>query len=532
MRILVKETGAIISDLVLDQSPIFIGSRSDCAVHLPDMQVGEQHARIDRDVDGKWSLTPLGGRCPTLFNGHVLRQARAVSNGDQIAIRAYTLNLYLEFQEDSEELAKLAAEETESRKYPVPFGTLSQSRRQDTLLTPSQVDAFVDLASKLQQCMDVAAVIDFLLDDLIDRFGPKIVWIGLRARPGGPLEIVQGRDYRGRQVEAPRLYQSLVHRCMGRGLNVLIPKFEDGEQNSAIAAVLPLDTRKLGFVYLESRPGKPPYSEREFQFIMAIGTLVAHRLGQIGSAAARTREAVSMVEGDAVRLVQDKMDPHLVPNWDGLQVAVHCSPGKEQAGDVYDLMALPNGAAAFLLGHVTADGATAMLGLMEARSAFRIGVLNSEMPHAILSKLNWLFNYHSDPILMDVAVVMVDPRTGALLHCTVGALRCLVVSQNGSIRRLSVGNSVELGKSRSSEFATRKGLLGPGESMVMCTPGVFRLKDERGQLIDEQQFLDSLGDGFGLSARAALDETLADLTPFLADGYNPADCTMLFVHRG
>jgi serine phosphatase RsbU (regulator of sigma subunit) len=531
MRILVKEFGSIILDVVIDRSPIYIGSSVDCAVHLADMRIGGHHASLRRDPEGQWTVTALSGHIKTLLNGHVVTDDQVVSNGDQITIQDYTLNVYLDTIKDEPEAVPAAQTEGESKKYPVPLGTMTRSRRQDVAMTPEQVDAFAALSAKLLDCVDASALIDTVLSGLMEQFRPRTAWIGLRRKAGESLELTQGRDHHGQLFEAPKLYPSLAYRCLQRGLNVWIPKLDDPDTHSLIAVPLHTADGRMGFLYLDSKKDATPFSERDFHLAMALSALVTQKLEALKSQQARVRQVASTIESDMVHAIQQSLDPLLVPDWPELQVAVHCSPGKGSTGDVYDIRQLSNRAAAFLIGRLTGEGITPALGIVEARTAFRVGVLDADMPHSIMAKLNWLLCSHSQPLLMDCAIIMIDPGTGALLHCMAGQARALIISHSGSVRQMQSPQSLALGKSEQQQFTTRKSLLGADESLALYTPGLLQLQDPSGQTVKEERVIEILCDGFGMSARAALDEIISDLRPYLSGGYNCADATIMLAHR-
>jgi len=531
MRILVKEQGAVISDVVVDKPPVHIGSNSSCGVHLPDMRVGSQHAVVTMTDKGQWVVQPLEGHAKTLINGHVLLESKKLSNGDQISIQDFTLNVYLDFQEHDLEMPAEIADGSVGAQYPVPFGTITKSGRHDIQLTPEQLDSFAEFSVELTVCADVPGVIDCTLSGLMKRFQPRMAWIGVRRKPGEPLESMQGVDYQGDLQDVPKLSHSLEYRCLERGLSVWVPKLDDPDTGSVIASPLCTALGRLGYIYLDSKKDGSNFSEDDFHHLMALASLIANQLNAVILKQARFRQATTRAEGNVVQAIQKQLDPRLVPDWKNLHVAIHCSPGEENVGDVYDVMQVPGGAAAFLVGHVFASQVVAAVAMIEARTAFRIAVLHADMPNAVLSELNWLLCNQPEAIIMDCAIVMIDPRTGALLYSLAGYARAAVISQAGSVRKLGGANIMELGKSSDSQFTTRKGLLGKKESLAMFTPGVLKLQDAQGQPLEEQEVLDSLCDGFGMAARAALDETISDLNPYITSGYQPDDITILLAHR-
>ncbi len=529
MRILVKEHDSILSDLTFEPSIVYVGSRPDCGVHLPDMGVHHRHARLLPGADGAWVIEHLSGDAETWVNGRRLRDIHVLATGDQIGIKDYTLQVYLDL--DGGFAAGSTPRSGVPDSHPLPDGALLRSRRESVTLLPDQADDLVRLVRQLAGCADLASVFEGLLSFMLDRFKVRTVWLGVRRRQRGRLELTQGRDYRGQVIDAPLHAASLIHRCVDSGQGVWVPRLTGAPASSLIAVPLAAPVGRLGVLYLDTRPDSAPFDERNFDHLLLVGRVVGVVVDAVVRDQLRVRQVVTEAERSIVQAIQSRLDPYVVPEWPELQVAVHCSPGSDRVGDVYDIARLPNGAAAFFVGHVSASAVAGAVAMIEARSAFRIAVLHSDMPHVMMQNINYLLCGRPKQVVMNAAIVLLDPRTGALLHALAGPLCGAVIGQSGEPRPLDHPQAAWLGVSPTSPYGTRKGILGLGESLTLFTGGVARIQDAAGQEWGLDRLLDSLCDSFGMSARTALNETLSDITTFMENGYQPEDVTLMLAHR-
>jgi serine phosphatase RsbU (regulator of sigma subunit) len=328
------------------------------------------------------------------------------------------------------------------------------------------------------------------------------------------------------------MFDVLSARCLSGGLGVFVPLTGDGEVGSVMAAPLASAEGRLGLVYAESPAGGELFEEADLDHLLVLGRLVGAGLQRVQQAQGRIREALSSAEVSVVQAIQARLDPRAVPEWDMLQVAVHRSAGQQHCGDVYDIMSVSNGAAALLMGHVHAQDIHAAISMIEIRTAFRIAVLHSDMPHVVMREFHWLLARSGVAATLDCAVVMIDPRNGAMLHCLAGRTGALVVSAEGQLRRLDDGGLPPLSGSPGREYVTRKGLLGQNETLVLYTAGVLAVRNAGGEAFSEHAFLDALADSFGVSARAALDDAVEEVERFRAAGEHSEDFTILLAHRG
>lgn len=534
MRILVKEQDNIISDAVFRREPIHVGSQPGCSVYLPDMRVDLIQAILSPCEDGGWVVEPAAPSAKTWLNGHVLNEPQKISHGDQIGVEDYTLNVYLAFDDSEdadEESHSDPAPPSTTEEFPLPPGTIVRFKLEALTLSPRQVDDLSRFALKLSVCGELSSVMEAVLTELLPHFGSRAAWIGVRQQGRGPLQYVQGRDVNEAVFDMPKLYNSLLNRCVDRTGSVWIPQLDDADVGSILAVPLVSAQGTLGLIYLDSKKGGEVFSETQFLELVALARVAANHLDSLIRDRVQLRKAVTSAEASIVQAIQARLDPQVLPEWPALQIAAHSKPGQESAGDVYDIMEVPSGAAAFLIGHVSASPVVAAVAMIEARAAFRIAVLHSDMPHVMLQELNWLLCGQSEKLTMQCGIILVDPNNGALLHAVAGPSCAAVIGRSGLPRRLGDTMGPLLGTAPNRRYATGRGLLGQNETLAMYTQGVGKLQNDQGRQLTEDRFLESICDGFGMPARNALDETLADLSSYSQRGYQPEDLTILLAHR-
>ncbi len=534
MRILVKEQDNIISDVVFPREPIHVGSQPGCSVYLPDMRVDLIQAVLSPCEDGGWVVESTAPGVKTWLNGHVLNEPKKISNGDQISVEDYTLNVYLAFDENEaadHSAPSDPAPTSVSEEFPLPHGTIVRFRPEALTLSPRQVDDLSRFALRLSVCGELSSLMESVLTELLPHFGARAAWIGVRRQGRGPLQYIQGRDVNEAVFDMPKLYNSLLNRCVDRAGSVWIPQLDDADVGSILAVPLVSPQGTLGLIYLDSKKGAEAFSETQFLELVALARVVANHLDSLIREQVQIRKAATSAEASIVQAIQARLDPQALPEWPALQIAAHSKPGQESAGDVYDIMQVPSGAAAFLIGHVWAPPVVAAVAMIEARAAFRIAVLHSAMPHVMMQELNWLLCSQPEKLTMQCGIILVDPNNGALLHTVAGPSCAVVIGRSGLPRRLGDNAGPPLGTTPNRQYATARGLLGQNETLAMYTQGVGKLQNEKGQQLPEDRFLESICDGFGMPARIALDETLTDLSSYSERGYQPDDVTILLAHR-
>lgn len=425
---------------------------------------------------------------------------------------------------DVNDLAKI-------RDYPLPGG--SEVRKPDAEVNPpdERRTALAEFAQRLAACANLAELIEATVDLLLPELSARMVWMGIRRESSGPLALVEARCDDGRGTRDLPQRDTFVYRCLIRHQAIRVPRCGEDDAQSVLALPILGRDGALGLIYVDSFRRKRILSEADLDFVTILSRRIAPRLETLISEESRQKQQLTADSLALLREVQSKLDLRTVPQWPELQVAVYRRPGLSRSGDIHDIMRLPNGLAALLIGHVDAEPVRAALGLVEVRSAFRIAGLHADPPHIQLKSLNWLFANNADPCQLNAAIVVINPKTGAAELCTAGRIGVLVIDSQGEVRRIDNADAPAVGSTRAFEYAPASRRLRAGETLVLFTDGCTTARNHAGETLGEKGFVEALSDGFGQPASAALDELLADLAPYFKDGRPPDDITLLLVHR-
>ena len=88
------------------EGAVVLGRAQDAGVRLPDASVSREHARIEPELDGGWSVVDLGSRNGVRVNGERVSRARLVDL-DEIALG----ELVLRFRAQETEAPRRAADD-------------------------------------------------------------------------------------------------------------------------------------------------------------------------------------------------------------------------------------------------------------------------------------------------------------------------------------------------------------------------------------------------------------------------------------
>lgn len=213
-------------------------------------------------------------------------------------------------------------------------------------------------------------------------------------------------------------------------------------------------------------------------------TTVARMLAQ-----ALTRAGAAETERELSLGLQRAMKPSLGPGVPGLALAARYIPtggGLQVGGDWYDTIPLPSGRIALVIGDVQGHDVRAA-GLMgQLRIALRAYASEGHRPDAVLSRASrFLYGLTETYDLADgeepsdatrfatCLYAEADPETGTLDVARAGHPDPVVISIDGTAVIRQTAGGLPLGVEKDADYPTTRVVLGPGETIMLCTDGLI-----------------------------------------------------------
>ncbi len=272
-------------------------------------------------------------------------------------------------------------------------------------------------------------------------------------RTGRAVYLSSPNDYRGRYPASWRLAQG-----MGRRSWAFLPLIAAGRTMGAWMAA---------FTY----PVTFTPDER------SVLTTVARMLAQ-----ALSRAVVAESERELTDGLQRSMLPTLGPQIPGMSVAARYVPtggGLQVGGDWYDIIPLPGGRFALVIGDVQGHDVRAA-GLMgQLRIALRAYASEGHRPDAVLSRASrFLYGITYDEEVTDLRFATclyleVDPATGVLDIARAGHPDPAVRMADGTVLTRPTAGGPPLGIEPDADYPTTRLALERGETMLICTDGLI-----------------------------------------------------------
>ena len=320
-------------------------------------------------------------------------------------------------------------------------------------------------------------------------------------------------------IDALELDSPALRELRAAGVKLAIPLVSQGEL--------------IGVLNLGPRLSEQDYSSDDRRLLekLAAQAAPALRVAQLvreQKAEAVTRQRFEQ-ELEVARLIQQNFLPRELPDLPGWQIAAYYRPAREVGGDFYDVIPLPDGRVAFVVGDVTDKGVPAALVMSATRSVLRASAGRLIEPGVVLERVNdHLCPDMPEKMFVTCLYGVLDPVSGHLRFANAGHDLPYVKTANGVVELRARG--MPLGLMPGMVYEEKEATLEPGDSVLLHSDGVVEAHDPQRGMFGFPRLKETMARGEG--GQELIDRVLGDLEAFTGpDSEQEDDITMVTLQR-
>jgi serine phosphatase RsbU (regulator of sigma subunit)/anti-sigma regulatory factor (Ser/Thr protein kinase) len=312
----------------------------------------------------------------------------------------------------------------------------------------------------------------------------------------------------------------------------------DALRAAGVRLVVPLVSQGelIGALNLGARLSEQEYSSDDRRLLdnLAAQAAPALRVGQLvreQEAEAATRQRFES-ELEVARLIQQNFLPKQLPDLPGFDVAAYYQPAREVGGDFYDVIELPDGRVAFVIGDVTDKGVPAALVMSATRSVLRASATRLIEPGTVLERVNeHLVPDMPDRMFVTCLYAVLDPATGRLCFANAGHDVPYVQTADGAVELRARG--MPLGLMPGMRYEEKELVLAPGDTVLLHSDGIVEAHDPEREMFGFPRLRDLVASG--PAGAPMIERVLADVAAFTGAGggeyVQEDDITMVVLQR-
>lgn len=506
-----------------------IGRRGDNDLQLSGTDVSREHAEIVR-TEGRYILYDRGSRYGTFVNNEQVTE-KVLSHEDRIRFGRV----------GQMELTFLLGSEPRVERTSTAVADLRQ------------VATLLQGLRALGSTHVLEEVLALVLESSIELTGAERGFIML-ANSAGKLEFKLARS-RGRVTLSGTEFETsrrIPEQVFATGQSQLVTDMLDSQLAYGHSGTIALGIRTVLCVALRLRRLGERASVPQMETRIGVLYLDSREKGQLLSSPTRdaletlAREAAVAIENaqlyreslekarleEELRIAAQIQQALLPPRrrvGSFFEAAGAAIPCREIGGDFLDYLDLPGGSMGFALGDVAGKGAPAALLAAVVQGIFTAQLEDAQSPAVTISRMNRALVRRAIESRFATVAYSVLSRDGKLVSCNAGHNPPLIVSRDGTIRRLEKGGLV-LGLFERATFEEEELQLQAGDALILFSDGVIETVNPADQEFGEQRVMASVSSATHLTVEELLDKILSDVTAF-AGGRPQADDVTVLVTR-
>jgi serine phosphatase RsbU (regulator of sigma subunit) len=515
MPALVYHSGPRRGQRVEFERNVLLGRGPLSDVQIQDAAVSHRHALITVS-GGRSFVSDLQSGNGTFWNGQRISQPQLLAEGDELRLGS-TVFQFSAGGAKREERTGSSKVRIADLDAPIPSGSVvislsglhAKSRRtsafDEVTRLKRRLDFFHEVGGSLVRTLDETELIADLLEKTM-RILPQAdrAFVVLYDEESGQFTPCAARTRSGRATEIAAS-RTLLEEAVRR--KEAVASIDAGAEEEfrhaqsihllslrAVACVpLLVEERVLGVLQLDNHQQASGFTEADLDLLGGIA-------GPIALAIEHARVHKRLVERELLehdlelaRKIQQSFLPAKLPEAPGWSVAVEYAPAHAVGGDLYDVVALPDGRLGLALGDVSGKGVSGALFMARLTSALRTAAARSPYPSDVLEELNeFLGGEGAEGMFVTLAYGVLELASGRLEMASAGHLAPLLRHADGRCGEVRLKPASPLGVVRPLRAQTFGWELARGSVVVLHSDGLTEAMSPAGEQLGTRRVLEAL----------------------------------------
>lgn len=251
--------------------------------------------------------------------------------------------------------------------------------------------------------------------------------------------------------------------------------------HTALCVPLLVGERVDAYLYLDARGGESVVEADAAEFCTALARMGGLAMANRRREELEARQKTLVAQLGAAREAQQLIVPPPSGRVAGLAYSLRMRPGMFVAGDLFDIMELADGRAAFFLGDVTGEGVGAGILMASAQSHLHALLMQHADPERAVNVVNRYLAEHTPPDrFISLWVGVLDRASGTVAYVDAGHGYAVHVPAGGAPRVIAgSGGGIPAAIEPGFVYHAQSMAFGPGDRLVLFSDGIAEQTPKR-----------------------------------------------------
>lgn len=508
---------------------VVLGRSSQCQVVLADESVSRRHAQIAHagnsttatlvgSMSGAWMISDLGSRHGTHVNAVAItpNQAAPLKHGDIIGIGPWSFRVRLSDAATSTHITTTVSEASPKERVE------RVNERELAAITRNRLNLLIDVAAAVGSASDESTLARTIAKAAVDGTGfPRAAVLlevnpsapdstrqlrvicslgpeGLTGEVGSPTpsELLRIKHQAAASLQPHAFSHSLINLAkQGEVARMTADTPLTGSESimrlgiqTALCAPVPVGSAIGGYLYLDSRSGEAtgatPFTAARpvatvqndaAAFLSALAKMYGLALANISRQELERRQRELERDLDAAREAQRMVMPPEQGRLGPLCYAMRCKSGRYVAGDLFDVVPLPDNRVAVFLGDVAGKGISAAILMATAQAHLNLALKTTgDLAAAVRSVNAHVCAHAAESRFISLWIGVFDPAKSCITYVDAGHGHWLLRPATGHAHRPHVESAggIPLGIDDAFDYSAGIITLSPGDRLIVFSDGV------------------------------------------------------------
>ena len=290
MRLFISLGESSVNELKFDRGPIYVGRQMGSQVFLPDKAVSRQHSVFYTTKDGSWIIEDLGSSNKTYLNSQAVHKTELKHN-DVVRVADFLIRVSLEDDEDQDK--KIQMEDTLighhnniRKELHTVERNLDAADAPPVKFPAKKMKHYHEALDAICQQKSLDKLYQAVIDIIFRQFKALNVWVAVRSKAAGPMDIQGGRKLTTEHIKRQDLaIPASLAEAVEKNKYLLIHQLPRQIANRGIRSVIiaPIMVGKdcHGIVYIENSKEHPHYGLQDLDYLILLTSNIGYMITKL-----------------------------------------------------------------------------------------------------------------------------------------------------------------------------------------------------------------------------------------------------------